>query len=568
LAPLRTHAGAAVAAGLLAVACLGCAHTAPGLTQRGMRPANSTVAELDEALEPRRVAVLIGIDDYLNPIFPDLRYAASDANALGDLMMAPETGGFDRVVRLADPRTTTRAAILRELRNIRSDVARQDIFVLYFSGHGTLAVDGDGDGQLFLLPADADPADLEGSAIHLDALRDFLATLATERKALIVDACFHGDGKSVADPSLEDRADELVASLQQSDVRGLASGEAHLFASTLGRPAFEDQKLGRGVYTHYLLQAMTWARADADLDGDGLLTAWEAHDFARARTSDHTGGSQIPEASLRVVGANDLVLAGEPGARSESDRALVFQYDKALTGSTLIVDGQAKGIFPGTLPVEPGNHHIEVRRPDGTLEVDGYATFKRGQSVSTSELKVLVREDRALQAIRVGVGGGPPAWGELYGDGFVAIEAWGALRKARGAGRGLHLGGSLGVGVSPTRRDVLRFVQQGRVAMWTGLDAGWGTDFRRLRLRVAWQLRLTVLPLARLPGPEHELLPEEAGWVFGSMGPMLHVGVVLDRRLSFVMVGSLQTAPLDLNGDGQVRLHPFGTLTAGLELGL
>lgn len=518
-------------------------------------------------LEPRRIAILVGVDEYEHPSFPDLSFADADASAMADVVGSPQGGDFDRVVVLTRPETTTRAEILRQLRGVREDLERQDVFLLYFSGHGTLAAAEDGTGRLFLLPGDASPSDLAGTALDLEDLRDFLSGLRAERKALVIDACFHGDGKSVVNPDVAPRVDALLAGTSQTQVRGLGAGEAHLFASTLGRPAFEDANLGHGVYTHYLVQAMTWGRATADLDSDGLLSAWEAHDFARSRTSAHTSGQQVAEASLRVVGTNDLLLAGDPDARISREKALLFHYGgsgSAFAGNTLVVDGVAKGIFPGTFAIEPGRHHLEIRDPDGRLGTDGYAEFDAGQAIDARDLGVMVREDRLIQAFRAGAGGGPPAWGPLFGDGFVAIELQTALLAPRGKARGLGAGVTVGAGISPTRRDLDRLLQSGRGVFWLAGDVGWGRDLRRFRWRATWQLRATLVPVARLD--ETALRPEETGWLFLSTGPCLHAGVIVDRRLSFVVASALQLTRLDPSRTGTPAAQVFGTATAGLEL--
>ncbi len=567
LRPVRSRLQLALLIGV-AILLTGCVST--GLQQRGFSPSKSTAEALSKALEPRRVALVIGVDAYQNPMLPDLRFAGDDARKIAELLLSPDGGAFDRVELLVGGDRVNRDSILRALRTIRNELLREDTFVLYFSGHGTLAEVEKGRGRLFLLPTDASPSDLVESALDLEVIREYLGDLPAERKALIVDACFHGEGKSVVDPEIGPGLEDLLDTTPQSEVRGLASGEAHLFASTLGRPAFEDPDLGHGVYTHYLIQAMTWRRGEADLNGDELLTAWEAHDFARGRTQQHTEGRQVAEASFRLVGQNDLLLAGDPNAAPDSDHALLFHYgsDNSLyAANTLLVDGNAKGIFPGTFAVPGGRHHLEVRGPDGELTVDGYIDLKPGDSVSAKELGVLVREDRALQSFRVGYGGGPPQWGPLWGDGFLAIEGWAALRVPRGPGKGLFFGGTVGGGVSPTRRDLERLQQSGRGVFWASGEAGWGLDVRRLRLRGGWQLRLNLLPKAVLPGPEHPLLPEETGWLFVSTGPLLHAGVILDRRMSLVAAGTLHMTYLDPSRLGSPRAQAFGQVTMGLELG-
>lgn len=567
----RHRAARGLLVGLAVLGMLGCAASRGGeLVSRGVREATSTEAALSRALEPRRIALLMGVDQYAHPAMRDLRFAGRDARAMAELL-GSEQGGFDRVVVVGDDEEPDRATFLGELQSIAADVRRGDVFLLYFSGHGTLALDEKGLARLYLLPSDADPGAIHASGIELQALRTFFAGLPTEQKVLIVDACFHGEGKSATPPGADPLSEDVLDATVQSSVRSLAAGEAHLFASTLGRPAFEDTDLGHGVYTHYLIQAMSWLRTAADKDSDGLLTAWEAHDFARTRVAEHTEGAQIPEASFRVVGEQDLVLSGTNERREARRHALLYQYGGAsgrFSGYTLVVDGQAKGVFPGTFPITPGPHHLELRDPAGGRSLDGYTVLTAGQNVAVQNLGVELREDRFMQAVRVGIGSGSPATAVLWGDRFVAVEGWTALRVPRGPGRGLFAGITLGGGVSPTRRDLERLLRKGRGAFWLGMEAGWGIDHRRLRMRAAWQLRGTLVPVARIGDPDAPLQPEEAGWLFASTGPSLHLGVILDRRLSLVGVGTLQLTNLDPDLVGEPRTLVFGTFTMGLELGL
>ena len=78
---------------------------------------------------------------------------------------------------------TARESILAQLRSLATDLVSTDVFVLYFSGHGTLAATDDG-GRLFLLPSDASPTDLEGSALDLEGVRQFFGTIPAAQRAL------------------------------------------------------------------------------------------------------------------------------------------------------------------------------------------------------------------------------------------------------------------------------------------------------------------------------------------------------------------------------------------------
>ena len=52
---------------------------------------------LDAVYAPRRVAVLVGVQEYDDPALQGLRFPAKDARDLGAALEAPAVGGFDRV---------------------------------------------------------------------------------------------------------------------------------------------------------------------------------------------------------------------------------------------------------------------------------------------------------------------------------------------------------------------------------------------------------------------------------------------------------------------------------------
>ena len=66
----------ALAALVLLAACV----PAP-IRDKGLEPSLSTAAALARALEPRRVALVVGVDAYDDPLFPDLRHAGDGFEA-------------------------------------------------------------------------------------------------------------------------------------------------------------------------------------------------------------------------------------------------------------------------------------------------------------------------------------------------------------------------------------------------------------------------------------------------------------------------------------------------------
>ena len=99
-------AWAALAAIVLSGALLGCgaarlSPSADGL--KGLGESSTTREALEEAFDPQRYALVIGINNYADPAFPPLRYAHNDATAMGRLLEDGGYGGFDHVSVVVTP---------------------------------------------------------------------------------------------------------------------------------------------------------------------------------------------------------------------------------------------------------------------------------------------------------------------------------------------------------------------------------------------------------------------------------------------------------------------------------
>ena len=68
------------------------------MRDKGVVPAQSTLEALQQAREPRRYAVVVGVDAYDDPTFPALKHAGDDARAIGEraMLYIPTTVGDRR----------------------------------------------------------------------------------------------------------------------------------------------------------------------------------------------------------------------------------------------------------------------------------------------------------------------------------------------------------------------------------------------------------------------------------------------------------------------------------------
>ncbi len=318
--------------------------------------------QLEEVYKPKRVALLVGIDSYGDPELDTLRFSAKDARDLGDVLSAENPGGFDQVTIIDQATGATRAAIEEAIANATAGLQRDDTFLLYLSGHGTLTLHPTQGTRLWFLPSDGILNNVETTGLSVDWLEERVGQLVARRRVLIMDTCHNGQEKS----SRTHQTSAALAGLRGDpppprSLRDVSESEARLYAAQYYQPAMEDPKLENGVYTHYLIQALTDATAKSDLDRDGLVDVTEAHDWARDHTIRHTGGMQVPRAEYRIVGREEIYLSGNINTRSKAERALLAAADAILHAGTVIVDGQTRGELPNVVDVAPGTHVVEIR---------------------------------------------------------------------------------------------------------------------------------------------------------------------------------------------------------------
>lgn len=309
-------------------------------------------AVVAETSRPRKLALVVGVDAFLDPSWRPLRFAGIDAEAMGAALE-----GFDEVVVLRGAEATTRAKVLEALHRLLGMAqAKGDVVVVYFSTHGTLARPPGGALERYLVMADSRGAELPATALPVKAVLAAVQNARAARTLVVLDACYSGEGKSQLDASLTSELQRLKAPFWAEPLESVSEATVVLSASAWGEPALEDDALGHGVFTHFLLEGL----AKGDANRDGAVTATEAHDWARARTYYFTGGRQRPSASVQMTGVDPLVLKGR---RAQPGLPLLHGSDARLTGLELWLDGRSKGALPLTVAVEPGAHAVELRLP-------------------------------------------------------------------------------------------------------------------------------------------------------------------------------------------------------------
>lgn len=268
-------------------------------------------------------ALLVGINNYRpypeTPQLPPLSFAESDARKLAAVFRDSSKGNSAKVRLLLDD-AATKTAIEAELRELAKRLGKHDTLVFCFSGHGF----PDSTGQATLIPSDGKATD-EETWLSLDNVQALVEKYSSNqgKLILILDACFSGQSAAGS------RSFSLPGRKAPSQTRAPApNGENVILASSANtQPSWEDAELGGGVFTTYLLEAIS---GKGDANGDGYLTLAEAYEYATSRVEIYArqrGKTQTPQ----LYGTGDFVLSLNPTVAAKGRLAQLKLLNK-ITG--------------------------------------------------------------------------------------------------------------------------------------------------------------------------------------------------------------------------------------------
>jgi hypothetical protein len=247
-------------------------------------------------------AVVIGINKYKN--FPSLKYAVNDAREFYRYLTEVNQVPKDHVWLFLDEEATLEKLRMALGTSLRRSAGKDDTVIIFLAGHGATEQDAsspDGDGlEKYILPYNADPQNLYGSAIPMSEIARIFQRISSDRLVFIGDTCYSGGsgGRTI-----------LVAG-KRSNVSGAflervtqGKGRVILTASDANEVSTEKDELKHGVFTYYLLEGL---RGKADFDKDGVITVDEVYRYVSIKVPQATGQDQHPVKKGEVTG--EIVL--------------------------------------------------------------------------------------------------------------------------------------------------------------------------------------------------------------------------------------------------------------------
>ena len=286
-------------------------------------------------MSDKRSALMIASYLYQDADLRRLVAPAQDAEALSRVLEDPSIGGFEVKMLLNEPSHK----VNQEIEAFFTDRKREELILLYFSGHGIK----DEAGRLYFATADTRRQMLRSTAVPATLVYDVMRHCRSRRQVLLLDCCYSGAfGRGMLAKS-----GQSVGIMEQFQ----GHGRIVLTATDAMQYAFEGDKVrgkrARSVFTHALVDGLK--TGDADLDRDGLVSLDELYDYVYDRVVDETP-LQIPGMwAFDVQG--EIIIARNPRLHRQhlflNDLllAILIAILLILVGIVLLLGVQAADIF-------------------------------------------------------------------------------------------------------------------------------------------------------------------------------------------------------------------------------
>lgn len=328
-----------------------------------------------KARTPRLFVITVGVNEYQDKFFPDLRWAESDAQRFAEAVGVDTD--YEVVRRVLRGRKVTADALRSELADVAAQAGSRDALMIYLSSHGSLITGSGGELEpVMVLPA-TDSKALARTALPLATVLQWMGRIPASKKFLVTAACHSGVGKSRLTPDMQERLAQAKGSVE---LETASEGVIVLSAAARNETAVEDNKLKSDLYTYHFLAGLTVY----DRDQNGSVSLLEAHDYATEMTFRTSRGKQRPTIQAEAVGNVDVPLRGKPVRKA---LPVLAGYDERFTGLEVEVNQQPKGRLPFAFPLRAGRNEVVLYAQDGEQQVGRFVlTAYAGETISVEDI--------------------------------------------------------------------------------------------------------------------------------------------------------------------------------------
>jgi hypothetical protein len=243
----------------------------PKTTSYELNKASQQVKALEELSPGKRYALIIGNSRYRDERLSELNSSIVDAERFAEVLADPNVGAFTHVETLINK---THNMIAYAIEKFFSNKLREDLLLLYFSGHGIKSQNG----QLFLAAEDTSNEALRSTGVSANFIKENMSESGSQRQILLLDCCY--GGAIVEGAKSENVVGQSVNSLLSFQPSGF--GRIIITASEAMQYAFDGKRVEgqtqNSAFTKYLIEGLRTGKADSD--SDGLIDINELYQFA------------------------------------------------------------------------------------------------------------------------------------------------------------------------------------------------------------------------------------------------------------------------------------------------
>ncbi|MDZ4727554.1 MAG: caspase family protein [Leptospira sp.] len=281
----------------------------------------------------KRIALIIGINEYKDVGLNDLKKARNDAKGIAKILV--QNGEFDSVVIMTDEMNPkddpdslfpTKLNIEEKLDSLLSNANPEDLFVFFFSGHGVSDYEEKG----YLLTQDSVLSKPFNSSLSVESVVEKISLRGIKNSILFLDACrdamFTSKNANTNTLRVKDNLD--------GEIFGI------LYSTKAGFFSYEDDESSYGVFTKFLIYAL---EGRADVNRDKQVTFSEVENYITAAVKDWSvrkNKQQKPYTKYFGEKSGDLVLSFPTNPDvSLADVPIVVQNREAVWIRSILYPG-------------------------------------------------------------------------------------------------------------------------------------------------------------------------------------------------------------------------------------
>lgn len=346
----------------------------------------------------KKWALLIGVAKYQSTEISSLRYPVRDVDALAaslqKLGFAPE-----RILAMTSdaPRTSglypTSKNVQDQLTNLATIIKPEDTLVVFFAGHSFLREGANRKGSLLAVvnTNPLSPDALDATGLLLDKLREKVRAIPAEQVLYLMDANHNDptpgreDGDNPRTLTFTEEMQKVIAETGADARKGMTPPRvAVLYASAVSARSYENDGAKQGVFTQYLLDALSGKGANdkkqmtvdtiARYTGEAAKADWNLKNPGRQQNPELVASAGQP-ILLNPYRPGDIVDA--PVEKVDTRARLTVKIEPAE--ASVRVNGQA---------VANGEYTLDlVESEEKDVEISAYAPEYKGQVLKTKMVR-------------------------------------------------------------------------------------------------------------------------------------------------------------------------------------